>query len=76
MYDAILARKPLGDTVARMNRIPGLFMLLFVSAGTIAGMKYGAELAPVVRGIVGAFSGLGLFWVLISIYLRLRKRRV
>ena len=57
-----------------MNRIPGLVMLLFLSAGTVAGMRYGADLTPTVRGIVGAFGGLGLYWVLAGIYLQCRKR--
>jgi hypothetical protein len=49
-------------------------MLLFLMAGTVAGMGYGANLTPTVRGIVGAFSGIGLFWVLMSIYLLSLKR--
>jgi hypothetical protein len=54
-----------------MNRVPGLLMLLFIAGGTFAGIRYGADLTPTVRGIVGGLGALGAFWVLASLYYRL-----
>ena len=57
------------------NRIPGLIMLLFLIAGTAAGIRYGGtDLPSTIRGIVGALSGLGLFWILARIYFRRPKQ--
>ena len=57
------------------RRVPGLIMLLFVMAGAIGDMRYGADLTPAARGIVGAFGALGLFWILASTYHNLIRHR-
>jgi prepilin signal peptidase PulO-like enzyme (type II secretory pathway) len=55
------------------DRLLGLVMLLFVLAGAVGNVLYGASFPTMAQSFVGGFSGAGLFWVLTSLYFRTRK---
>jgi hypothetical protein len=69
------------------DRVPGLVMLVFILAGTVASIIYGDNMGATIsrefgraafvafKGLVGAMSGLGLFFFFISGWVRHRAPR-